>query len=104
MAYTTFARHLALEANCGLALNLPALFRAAGDDWLTWLERLPLERLLQLDLQGLAPAQLPEAVRALEHLTAAGHLRAVMLPPSWPALPQALLQVLTHWLKRVGLR
>lgn len=103
MAYTTFVRHLALEAHCGLALHLQSWLQAAGDDGLRWLERLPLERLLQLDLTGLTPAQLPAAVQLLERLSTGGHLRVVMLPGAMRTLPQPLQQVLRHWLEQVGL-
>ncbi|MBF2053534.1 MAG: DUF692 family protein [Candidatus Sericytochromatia bacterium] len=103
MAYTTFVRHLALEAHCGLALHLQSWLRAAGDDGLRWSERLPLERLLQLDLTGLMPAQMPAAVQLLEYLCAGGHLRVLMLPAARHTLPQPLQQVLQRWLVQVGL-
>lgn len=60
MDTATFLKHVALEADCGLSLNLGLLFRLLDGGGLTpWIERLPLERVLQLrlNLHPLAPQE-----------------------------------------------
>lgn len=97
MEPATFIRHVAEEADCALSLDLGLLQRQFGLGARTWIEKLPLERVLQLrlNLGPLEPQARAEVWALAARLLEGCPIRAICLG-SEATLPEDLADALAR--------